>query len=357
MTVFNNENKGYVNATYPLFLGPELGLIDTIRVAYPELEDLYQKQVSQIWNENEVSLVQDRQDMLTVPKDTVDLMVKTISWQHLGDSIASRSITGLLLPYVTNSELEMLINAWGFFETIHARTYSHIVKQTFIDPVEALKQTYENTQTLVRSQNIIKAFDSLRYLPANASEADKRKALIETLSALFALEAIAFMGSFAVTFAIAETGVFQGISQLVSLICRDETLHTRFDHAIISILKKDKGWKDSLKASAGSIKKIVDDVVYQELEWADYLFSEGRQVVGLTAELLKEYTLFSAKPVYDTLGIEYDFPVISENPCPYMEKYIDSSKVQVAAQELQITAYKIGAVKDDSDNVDLDFDI
>lgn len=54
--------------------------------------------------------------------DVVDLMVKTISWQHLADSVASKSIAGLLMRYVTNSELESLINAWSFFETIHART-------------------------------------------------------------------------------------------------------------------------------------------------------------------------------------------------------------------------------------------
>ena len=39
-----------------------------------------------------------------------------------------------------------------------------------------------------------------------------------------------------------------------------------------------------------------------------------------------------------------------------MEKYIDSTKVQVAAQELQITSYKIGSVKDDTEGLDLDFD-
>lgn len=37
-----------------------------------------------------------------------------------------------------------------------------------------------------------------------------------------------------------------------------------------------------------------------------------------------------------------------------MDKYIDSSKIQVAPQELQITSYKIGSVKDDTDNLDFD---
>lgn len=356
MSVFNAKNKGYETNKYPLFLGDDLGLFDTVNCAYPILEDLYQKQVSQIWNENEVSLIQDKQDMLTLPKDTVDLMVKTISWQHLADSVASKSISGLLMRYVSNSELEGLLNVWAFFETIHARAYSHIIKQTFIDPSQMLRDTYNSVETLVRSEAIIEAFNQLEQLPTTATDEDKRKAIALAFTALFALEAIAFMSSFAVTFAITETGAFQGIDQEVTLIARDESLHTRMDFAILNILKQDGAWVETFTAIAPAIKAVLDSVVDQELKWAEYLFSEGRQVIGLTAQLLQEYTLFMAKPLYDSLGVAFDYEVVEDNPCSYMEKHIDSTKVQVAAQELQITSYKIGSVKDDTDGLDLSFD-
>ena len=194
-TTFNAKNKGFETGKYPLFLGDAPGLVDTINIAYPELEDLYQKQVSQIWNEFEISLTQDKQDMLHLPKDTVDLMIKTISWQHLADSVAARSISGLLLKHVTNSELEGLINLWSFFETIHARAYSHIVKQTFVDPNQMLRDTYNSMETLIRSEAIIAAFDQLENLPTDATIEEKREAIALTFTALFALEAIAFMSA------------------------------------------------------------------------------------------------------------------------------------------------------------------
>lgn len=356
MTVFNVNNKGFETNKYPLFLGDSLGLVDTVNCTYPILEDLYQKQISQIWNENEISLIQDKQDMLTLPKDTVELMVKTISWQFLGDSVASRSISGLLMRHVTNPELEGLLNVWSLFETIHARAYSHIVKQTFIDPNQLLRDTYNSAETLVRSEAIVNAFDALERLPVDAMEQEKREAIALAFVALFALEAIAFMSSFAVTFAITETGAFQGIGQEVTLIARDESLHTRMDFAILNILKQDPEWVETFTKLAPQIKDVLDSVVQQELDWAEYLFSEGRQVIGLTSRLLQEYTLYMSKPLYESLGVQFDFETIEENPCPYMEKYIDSTKVQVAAQELQITSYKIGSVKDDTEGLDLDFD-
>lgn len=354
MTVFNSNNTGHLTQKYPLFLGEDLGLFDTINVSYPELENLYQKQVSQIWNENEVSLAQDKLDMMNVPSEISDLMVKTISWQHLADSVASKSITGLLMRHVTNSELEGLLNAWGFFETIHARTYSHIVKQTMVDPARMLSDTYGNVATLIRSEAIVKAFDTLEKTPHDAPKDEKRQAIAMAFAALFALEAIAFMSSFAVTFAITETGAFQGIGQLVTLIARDEVLHTRMDYAILDILKEDPEWAKVFSEKRAEIKAILDSVVKQELSWADYLFSEGRQVIGLTKELLQDYTLYMARPVYETLGIDFEHEIIVENPCSYMDKYIDSSKIQVAPQELQITSYKIGSVKDDTDDISFD---
>lgn len=357
MSVFNANNKGFETNKYPLFLGEDLGLFDTINVAYPELEDLYQKQVSQIWNENEVSLSQDKQDMINAPKDVVDLMVKTISWQFLADSVASKSIAGLLMRYVTNSELEGMINAWSFFETIHARTYSHIVKQTVVNPNQVLRDTYNNVDIVSRSEAIVKAFDQLESLPITATIEEKRRAIALAFAALFALEAIAFMSSFAVTFAIAETGIFQGIGSLVTLIARDEVLHTRMDYAILNILKQSPEWLETFSQLSGEIKDVLDAITKQEVKNATYLFSEGRQVIGLTAELLQEYTLYMAKPLYDALGIPFDFQVIEKNPCSYMDKYIDSSKMQVAPQEIQLTAYKIGSVKDDTDELDLDFEM
>jgi ribonucleoside-diphosphate reductase beta chain len=350
MSQFNAENKGYETG-YPLFFGEDLGLLDTVNRTYPVLEELYQQQLSQLWNEFEVDLTQDKLDMLSVDKGSVELMTKTISWQFLADSVAGRSISGILLDYVTNPELEGLINLWSFFETIHARTYSHIVKQTFVDPNDLLKQTYSNVEVLTRSEAIVAAFDTL---DAAVTEEEKHDGLLLVLTALFALEAIAFMASFAVTFALVETGKFQGIGRLVQLICRDEVLHTRFDHAILSILMKDPKWQAALYRNADAIKNILDEVTGNEQRWAEYIFSEGRQVIGLNSDLLKSYVAYMAAPVYETLGLNCDLAVPKRNPLPYMQKYIDPSKVQTANMELQNGSYLIGTIEDDTD--DLEFD-
>lgn len=353
-SVFNPDNQGYLTNEYPIFLGEPLGLFDTINLVYPELEDLYQLQISQIWNEFETDLTQDRMDMTRMPKEVVDLMVFTLSYQYLIDTVAAKSITSHIIQHCTNSEAEGMFTVQAMFEVIHARTYGHIVKQTFIDPNQLIKQTYENSEVLKRAMSPITVFNDLANLAQDADNETKRRAIIKAIAALMALEAVSFMASFAVTFGIAETGVFQGISKLVGLICRDEILHARMDYAVFKILMKDPVWKTSFDAIKHEVKSVLDAAVKQEKDFADYLFSDGRQLVGLNASLLKDEVNYLAGPIYDIMGFTPDFERVKVNPLPYMNKYIDSSEIQAAAQEIQITNYRIGAILDDTDGLTFD---
>ena len=348
-TKFNANNRGYLKG-YPLFLGKDLGILDTINVQYPQLEQLYQDQLAQIWNEFEVDLTQDKLDMTNLDQGTVDLMVKTIMWQTVADSVASRSIIETLGEYISNSEMMNLATLWSFFEVIHARTYSHIIKQTFVDPNELLEEIYNDSQVLTRSDVIVEAFDRLANVD-KTNEHEVRRAILLAFTALFALEAIAFMASFAVTFSIVETGKFQGIGKLVQLICRDEVLHTRMDYTILDILVKDPEWQTTIHECNGEIKELLDQVVENEISWSKYVFSEGREVIGLNEQLLTDYVEHMAAPVYKVFGLTPNREV-RKNPLPYMEKYIDPSKIQTANMELQNSSYLIGTIEDDTRDLD-----
>jgi ribonucleoside-diphosphate reductase beta chain len=344
-TVFNEHNKGHLTGDYPLFFGSDLGFVDTINTPYPILDELFQQQVSQIWNELEIDLTQDRQDMLTVPASKVEPMVLNLLWQTLVDSIANRSITSLLLEYVSNSDLEAWYNAVALFETIHARTYSHIIKQTFVDPNEALKQGYENKHVINRAKTIIKAFNDVAALPKDAPEKEKKDAVYLAVIALLLLEKIPFMSSFAVTFGIAETGVFQGISQDVTLICRDEILHALGGEEVMKIQMK---VDPHLATMTSKIQELFDSIIREEKEWNAYLFSEGRAYVGGNENLLNSYVDWLAKPVAALLGLK---PVDAPEtiPLPYMNDYTNSSRTQVAAQEMQLTSYLVNSISASTD--------
>lgn len=339
-TVFNKSNTGYVTGDYPLFLGAELGFADSINNPYPSIDELYDQQMAQIWNHTEVDLTQDRQDMLSAPTEIVDLMVQNLTWQTLADSVASRAIGSVLTKYVSNSALQDLYNAIILFESIHSKTYLHIIRQTFVDPNEALKQGYANLEAIKRSDILVTSFDNL----ANSKAKDikqLRKLVLFCVVAMYLLERVNFMSSFACTFAIAERGYFQGISQDVILICRDEILHARAGRTVLGILRAQ--WPELFEELKPELEKIINAVEQDEFAFNNHLFSNGRQVIGLNASLLNEYVKYNMVDVRNTV-LGTSIPALP-NPLPYMDNYIDTSRVQSAAQEIQLTAYLVNSVK------------
>lgn len=341
-TIFNSKNTGHKTGKYPLFLGEDLGFADSINQPYPVLEKLYDTQMSFIWNHNEVDLTQDRQDMLSVERSKVNLMVYTILWQTLADSAAER-VVPLLNGLVTNTALQDWYNAVALFESIHAKTYLHIIRQTFTDPNQALQEGYENFSVLTRTSLLVETFDKLLNARMDAMDEEaKRELVILCVTVLYLLEAINFQASFAITFGIAETGVFQGIASDVKLIARDELLHAKGGSVILGILEQH--WPATFERMRPTLKKMLDAIVHDEHKWSEYLFSEGRQCIGINPKIVNEYVNWLSIPVAKTLGVEAPYKV-DKNPLPYMDNYVDSSKIQVAAQEMQLTNYLVAAVK------------
>lgn len=166
------------------------------------------------------------------------------------------------------------------------------------------------------------------------------------------------MASFAVTFAIAETDAFQGIAETVTMIMKDEQLHSLMSLEMIRSCRDVDGWGDVFKKVKPIVKRIYDTLVQAELDWTNYLFSDGRSVVGLTGSLLSDYVKYTAQTCYNLVGVEYDWETVTYNPCTYMDKYSDGSSLQHAPQEIQHGNYVQGGVEDDlGEDVDLDFDL
>lgn len=354
--VANIQNDGNLGGSYPLFLGEDLGFADTTTVTYPEIEEWYQDQVSQFWRPEEFSLVQDKNDLRECGKDERDVMVKNLMAQWLLDSVAARSILETIGPFTSNTEMLSALTAWTFFEDIHARSYSLIIRQCFDDPNEVIESGKQDLDVAYRSAVIGREFNKINKMAAkynlgeDVSDKEMRKQLLKIFAALYSLEAVSFMASFACTFALAETGRFQGISNIVTSICRDEVLHARLDRVVLDAMLSKEGYSEEMEEVKQDIKDIFDEVVRQEFRWAEYVFEDGRKVLGLNTSLLQEYTKYVAYPMYKRLGVEWnsefgDAP--TKNPLPFMDKYVNPDSIQSAAQEIELTNYRIASMEND----------
>ena len=370
MSVLNFDNTNYLTGHYPLFLGEDLGMNDEINVTYPEIAKIKDLHMSQFWLATEISFEDDRLDMKDAPKSESDVMILNLLAQHALDSLASRSIIELFGPLVSNTELHSWFLTQSFFEDIHASTYSKIMRNAFVNPNESLERGMTNLNVFNRTKVIGKVFNEMkqitgRYMNKELSKdnpddvAYMKKHILKSVFTLYSLEQISFMASFACTFALSETGRYQGISKALGLIASDEILHAKGDLVVFKEMIKDPEYKAIFEENKHEYQEIFEAVTQQELDWADYIFSEGRKVLGLNTPLLKEYVNYVAYPCFKNLGFEWDEDKFGEvppsNPLPFMDKHLDRDSVQTAPQEIQINNYRVGQLNDDLGNELLDF--
>lgn len=247
---------------------------------------------------------------------------------------------------------------------IHAATYSEIVKNSFDDPSVILDEVLRVQESLSRLGGVAAVMaesyktSHLYALGMVENNQETYNAIFMFTVAMLVLERIQFMASFAVTFAICDTGLFQPIGRAVQKIAQDELeVHVELDKAILENELKTERGKIAYEQCKDRIEQLVEEVVSSELEWVDYLFSEGRELVGINDKLLKQWVLYCASDVYSFLKLTPTFTLPKKNPLRFMENWLNIGKSQPSPQEEQVAQYKVNVMRrnDDNEEFDLDF--
>lgn len=359
--IFNEKNTG---ENISIFLGEQPCLFDTINKPFPKLWKNYKTLKSLDWHENEFDYTSCNADFKTCDKDTYDAMIKTLAFQWEADSIASRSIISVLSPFISSSEALAIYMKISENEVLHAATYSEIVRSSFDDPDVILKEVLDVTESLRRLEAISNTMNeayiaSHEYALGNIpNDQETYNKVYMFIVALFVLERIQFISSFAVTFSICDTGLFGPFGKAVQKICQDELeIHVVNGKDVLTYEHDTIRGKIAREQCGDKINKLIDEVVKSENEWSDYIFNDGRSLVGLNPDILKKWVLYNAKDVYNFFGIKPDVILPRDNPLKFMENWMNLNKSQASPQEEDLAAYKVGIMtrNDADEEFDIDF--
>ena len=257
-------------------------------------------------------------------------------------------------------ELEALMYNWSFFETnIHSRSYSHIIRNIYNVPKDIFDTIHNTKEIADMASSVCDYYDGLhaincqKEMGKKVDEEEHIKAIWMALHASYALEALRFMVSFATSLAMVENRIFMGNGNIISLILQDELLHKGWTGWIINqVVKEDPRFAKAAKECEQEVYDMYMDVIREEKERADYLFKKG-PVIGLNANILKEFVDYTALESLKTIGIKYNEPAPKVSPIPWFNKHSDTSKKQTALQENESTNYVIGVMSESLDYDDL----
>ena len=348
-----NTKTDYLNRK--MFLDPA-GPVTIQRfeeVKYKKIADFEATARGFFWQPEEISLSKDANDFKDASDAVKHIFTSNLLRQTALDSLQGRGPSQIFMPVVSLPELEALIYNWTFFETnIHSKSYSHIIRNIYNVPKDVFNTIHDTQEIVNMASSVGDYYEKLHQLNCfketgtEVAERHHIKAIWMALHASYALEAFRFMVSFATSLAMVENKIFMGNGNIIQLILQDEILHKGWTAYLINqVVKEDTRFADIRSECEQEVYSLYMDVIREEKQWADYLFNKG-PVIGLNANILKDFVDFTAVGALKEIGIKYNNPAPKSTPIPWFNKHVDTSKKQTALQESESTNYVIGVMSD-----------
>ncbi|CCI88805.1 ribonucleotide reductase of class Ia (aerobic),beta subunit [Yersinia phage phiR1-RT] len=384
-TVFNKEQVDILNE--PMFFGSGLGIARYDIQRHKQFEELTEKQLGFFWRPEEVNLMTDKGQFDRLLPHQQNIFVDNLKYQSLLDTIQGRAPSSVLMPLISDPALDTWVATWTFSETIHSRSYTHIMRNLFSDPGKIFDEIILDEAIMARAESISKLYDDVliktrhwqnaqethsKALEARNEdidnpnlqhalristgvEAETKRALMKSLylclHSVNALEAIRFYVSFACTFNFHKNmEIMEGNAKIMKFIARDEQLHLKSTQYIIRQLQQGTDGDEWVKIARECEREAVEifmDVNRQEKEWAVHLFRNGG-LPGLNADILCDFIDYLTVSRMRAAGLPCDIVLKStRHPIPWIREYLNSDLVQSAPQEVEISSYLVAQIDND----------
>ena len=319
------------------------------------MEKLTDKQLGFFWRPEEVDVYRDGKDFKNLTQYEQHIFTSNLKRQILLDSVQGRAPAIAFGPICSLPELENWILTWSFFETIHSRSYTHIIRNIYSDPSKIFDEMMDIGEIVNCSKDISKYYDNLIHYN-NMAEGDPRawegneykhkEALWLALMSVNVLEGIRFYVSFACSWAFAELKKMEGNAKIIKFIARDENLHLAGTQQLLKVLPQDDPDFETIRnETQGECIQLFVSAMEQEKKWASYLFKDG-SMIGLNEQLLGDYVEWITNKRMAAIGLPAHTKQAS-NPLPWTQKWISGAEVQVAPQETEISSYVVGGIVKD----------
>jgi ribonucleoside-diphosphate reductase subunit M2 len=267
-------------------------------IKYPDIWNMYLKQVDCFWRAEEIDLSKDTQDWDNLNEDERFFISKVLAYFAASDGLIVENLAERFLGEVQNAEARAFYGFQIAMENIHSQTYSLLI-DTYI------KDESHKTQLL----GAIQHYDCIKRKSMWAQKwiNDRNSNFATRLVAFACIEGIFFSGAFCSIFWLKKRGLMPGLTFSNELISRDEALHTEFAVLLYSKLVN--------PCSKEEVTEIIREAV--ELECYFIIESLPCRLIGMNNDMMTKYIKFCADRLSLQLG--YDKIYYENNPFDFMD--------------------------------------
>jgi len=313
------------NTIEPL-LAPDDNRYVMFPIKYPDIWNMYLKQVDSFWRPEEIDLSKDIDHWNALSENERKFISSILAFFAASDGIVLENLAQRFMSDVQVSEARAFYGFQIAMENIHSHTYSNLIETYIKDKDEKYKLF-----------NAISNYPCIKKKSDWAQKwiHDNRSSFATRLVAFACVEGIFFSGAFCSIFWLKKRGLMPGLTFSNELISRDEALHCEFAVLLYSKLLK--------KMDKSRIHEIIKEAV--EIETEFICEALPCKLIGMNSDLMTQYIKFVADRLSLQLGYKKIYNV--SNPFDWMELISLESKTNMF--ERKISEYAL-ANKTISDN-------
>ena len=209
MAILQKNKKSHLERNMFFDNGVDIARYDQVK--YPQLEKITDKQLGFFWRPEEVDVSKDKKDFYELSEHEQHIFTSNLKRQIVLDSVQGRAPNMAFLPICSLPEVENWVETWSFFETIHSRSYTHIIRNIYPNPSDVFDHMLDIKEITTCGKDISKYYDEL--IADNnyaTNKMDHKRSLYMCMLSANALEGIRFYVSFACSWAFAELKKMEG---------------------------------------------------------------------------------------------------------------------------------------------------
>lgn len=278
------------------------------------------------WMPNEINMAADValwKDPHGLTEDERLIVQRNLGFFSTADSLVANNLVLAVYRHITNPECRQYLLRQAFEEALHTHAYQYVIESLGMDEAEVFNMYREVPSVARKSAWSLKYTQSLGDPNFHTGTPENDRRLLRDLIAFYVIfEGIFFYVGFAQVLSMGRRNKMTGTAEQFQYILRDESMHLNFGIDVINQIKIENPhlWTEDFKQEA--IAMIHEGV---ELEYTYAVDTMPRGILGLNAEMFREYLQFIANRRCAQIGLTQQFPGAT-NPFPWMSEIMDLKK-------------------------------
>ncbi len=316
------------------------GMCLTLRpMVYPAFFEMYRGAVKNTWTVEEVDFSTDVADLRSKMSPAErHLVQRLVAFFATGDSIVSNNLVLNLYKHINAPEARMYLSRQLYEESLHVQFYLTLLDTYVPDPEERFRAfaAVESIPSIKKKAEFcFRWIDSINQLDTLATQAQRRKFLLNLVCFAACIEGLFFFAAFAYVYFLRSRGLLHGLAGGTNWVFRDESAHMAFAFEVVETVRREE--PELFDASfEHDVRAMMQEAIDCESAFAEDLLAGG--IAGLSVLEVRQYLEFIADQRLTTLGLTKQYG--SKNPFPFM----DLQDVQELANffERRVSAYQVG---------------